>query len=96
MAKREAPPTEATALEALLRGDGILDKRNNNSKEEETLLEIQVTHRQSFLIPIHYTTSKVVGLLFFTHYTTVYSYQCQFQSKHYRTWIADRSRYFTC
>lgn len=41
MAKREAPPTEATALEALLRGDGILDKRNNNSKEEETLLEIQ-------------------------------------------------------
>uniref|UniRef100_A0A672SDP3 Zinc finger protein DPF3 n=1 Tax=Sinocyclocheilus grahami TaxID=75366 RepID=A0A672SDP3_SINGR len=41
MAKREAPATEATALEALLRGDGILDKRNNNSKEEETLLEIQ-------------------------------------------------------
>lgn len=44
MAKREAPATEATALEALLRGDGILDKRNNNSKEEETLLEIQVTY----------------------------------------------------
>ncbi|XP_051952117.1 zinc finger protein DPF3 isoform X4 [Xyrauchen texanus] len=41
MAKREAPPTEATALEALLRGDGLLDKRNNNPKEEETLLEIQ-------------------------------------------------------
>lgn len=41
MAKREAPQTEATALEALLRGDGILDKRNNNAKEEETLLEIQ-------------------------------------------------------
>ncbi|XP_055042348.2 zinc finger protein DPF3 isoform X2 [Misgurnus anguillicaudatus] len=41
MAKREAPPTEATALEALLRGDGLLDKRNNNAKEEETLLEIQ-------------------------------------------------------
>lgn len=44
MAKKEAPATEATALEALLRGDGILDKRNNNSKEEETLLEIQVTY----------------------------------------------------
>lgn len=44
MAKREAPPTEATALEALLRGDGILDKRNNNSKDEETLLEIQVAN----------------------------------------------------
>ncbi|XP_051511816.1 zinc finger protein DPF3-like isoform X3 [Myxocyprinus asiaticus] len=41
MAKRETPPTEATALEALLRGDGLLDKRNSNSKEEETLLEIQ-------------------------------------------------------
>ncbi|KAI7799647.1 zinc finger protein DPF3 isoform X2 [Triplophysa rosa] len=41
MAKREAPPTEATALEALLRGDGLLDKRNSNSKDEETLLEIQ-------------------------------------------------------
>lgn len=49
MAKKEAPATEATALEALLRGDGILDKRNNNSKEEETLLEIQVTYWQSFL-----------------------------------------------
>lgn len=73
MAKREAPPTEATALEALLRGDGILDKRNNNSKEEETLLEIQVTHRQSVQMPsIHYTTSNVIGLLFFTHYTTGY------------------------
>lgn len=44
MAKREAPPTEATALEALLRGDGLLDKRNSNSKDEETLLEIQVAH----------------------------------------------------
>uniref|UniRef100_A0A3B1K8W0 Double PHD fingers 3 n=1 Tax=Astyanax mexicanus TaxID=7994 RepID=A0A3B1K8W0_ASTMX len=44
MPKKEAPPTEATALEALLRGEGILDKKssNSNAKEEETLLEIQV------------------------------------------------------
>uniref|UniRef100_A0A8B9H268 D4, zinc and double PHD fingers, family 3 n=1 Tax=Astyanax mexicanus TaxID=7994 RepID=A0A8B9H268_ASTMX len=43
MPKKEAPPTEATALEALLRGEGILDKKssNSNAKEEETLLEIQ-------------------------------------------------------
>ncbi|XP_076873694.1 zinc finger protein DPF3 isoform X2 [Brachyhypopomus gauderio] len=41
MAKREAPPTESTALEALLRGEGLLDKRSSSSKEEETLLEIQ-------------------------------------------------------
>ncbi|XP_051954142.1 zinc finger protein DPF3-like isoform X2 [Xyrauchen texanus] len=41
IAKRETPATEATALEALLRGDGLLDKKNSNSKEEETLLEIQ-------------------------------------------------------
>ncbi|XP_068197947.1 zinc finger protein DPF3 isoform X2 [Antennarius striatus] len=39
--KREAPPGEATALEALLRGDSLLDKKNNLCKEEETLLEIQ-------------------------------------------------------
>ncbi|XP_037393790.1 zinc finger protein DPF3 isoform X2 [Pygocentrus nattereri] len=41
MPKKEAPPSEATALEALLRGEGILEKRNTSSKEEETLLEIQ-------------------------------------------------------
>lgn len=40
--KREGPPGEATALEALLRGDNLLEKKNNLSKEEETLLEIQV------------------------------------------------------
>lgn len=40
--KREVPPGEATALEALLRGDGVLEKKNNLCKEEETLLEIQV------------------------------------------------------
>ncbi|KAM9435703.1 zinc finger protein DPF3 isoform 2-T2 [Clarias gariepinus] len=41
MSKRETPPAEPTALEALIRGDGFLDKRSNSSKEEETLLEIQ-------------------------------------------------------
>ncbi|XP_048107290.1 zinc finger protein DPF3 isoform X3 [Alosa alosa] len=41
MAKKETPPAEATALEALLRGEGLLDKRSNAAKEEETLLEIQ-------------------------------------------------------
>lgn len=40
--KREVPPGEATALEALLRGDGVLEKKTNICKEEETLLEIQV------------------------------------------------------
>lgn len=40
--KRELPPGEATALEALLRGEGVLEKKNNPCKEEETLLEIQV------------------------------------------------------
>ncbi|CAG01810.1 unnamed protein product, partial [Tetraodon nigroviridis] len=39
--KREVPPGEATALEALLRGEGVLEKKNNLCKEEETLLEIQ-------------------------------------------------------
>uniref|UniRef100_A0A669C7I4 Double PHD fingers 3 n=1 Tax=Oreochromis niloticus TaxID=8128 RepID=A0A669C7I4_ORENI len=39
--KREGAPGEATALEALLRGDNLLEKKNNLSKEEETLLEIQ-------------------------------------------------------
>ncbi|XP_059212653.1 zinc finger protein DPF3 isoform X2 [Centropristis striata] len=39
--KREGPPGEATALEALLRGDNPLEKKNNICKEEETLLEIQ-------------------------------------------------------
>nr|XP_057912410.1 zinc finger protein DPF3 isoform X3 [Doryrhamphus excisus] len=39
--KREGPPGEATALEALLRGDNLLEKKNNLCKEEETLLEIQ-------------------------------------------------------
>ncbi|CAL1585948.1 unnamed protein product [Knipowitschia caucasica] len=38
--KREGPPGEATALEALLRGDSLLEKKNLN-KDEETLLEIQ-------------------------------------------------------
>ncbi|MCJ8743995.1 hypothetical protein PDJAM_G00101080 [Pangasius djambal] len=41
MPKRETPPAEATALEALIRGDALLDKRSSSSKEEETLLEIQ-------------------------------------------------------
>lgn len=40
--KREVPPGEATALEALLRGDSVLEKKSNLCKEEETLLEIQV------------------------------------------------------
>lgn len=40
--KREVPPGEATTLEALLRGDGALEKKSNLCKEEETLLEIQV------------------------------------------------------
>ncbi|XP_034756673.1 zinc finger protein DPF3 [Etheostoma cragini] len=39
--KREGPPGEATALEALLRGDSLLEKKNNICKEEDTLLEIQ-------------------------------------------------------
>ncbi|XP_063078887.1 zinc finger protein DPF3 isoform X2 [Engraulis encrasicolus] len=39
--KKEAPQSEATALEALLRGEGLLDKRSAAAKEEETLLEIQ-------------------------------------------------------
>ncbi|XP_027139618.1 zinc finger protein DPF3 isoform X6 [Larimichthys crocea] len=39
--KREVPTGEATALEALLRGDNVLEKKNNICKEEETLLEIQ-------------------------------------------------------
>lgn len=42
--KREAAPGEATALEALLRGDGLLEKKNSHCKEEETLLEIQVSY----------------------------------------------------
>ncbi|XP_075904466.1 zinc finger protein DPF3 isoform X3 [Nelusetta ayraudi] len=40
--KRDAAPGEATALEALLRGDSLLEKKNSLCKEEETLLEIQV------------------------------------------------------
>ncbi|KAL3052724.1 zinc finger protein DPF3 isoform X2 [Trematomus bernacchii] len=39
--KREGPPGEATALEALLRGDSQIEKKNNICKEEETMLEIQ-------------------------------------------------------
>ncbi|KAM4528931.1 zinc finger protein DPF3 isoform 1-T1 [Fundulus diaphanus] len=39
--KREGPPGEATTLEALLRGDSLLEKKNSLSKDEETLLEIQ-------------------------------------------------------
>ncbi|XP_074541863.1 zinc finger protein DPF3 isoform X2 [Halichoeres trimaculatus] len=39
--KREVPAGEATALEALLRGDNPLEKKSNIAKEEETLLEIQ-------------------------------------------------------
>uniref|UniRef100_A0A8C5HGZ4 Zinc finger protein DPF3-like n=1 Tax=Gouania willdenowi TaxID=441366 RepID=A0A8C5HGZ4_GOUWI len=39
--KREGPTAEATALEALLRGDSLPEKKNNICKEEETLLEIQ-------------------------------------------------------
>lgn len=40
--KRDGAPGEATALEALLRGDSPLEKKNSLCKEEETLLEIQV------------------------------------------------------
>lgn len=40
--KHEVPPAEATALEALLRADNLLEKKNNLCKEEETMLEIQV------------------------------------------------------
>ncbi|KAM8826453.1 zinc finger protein DPF3 isoform X1 [Synchiropus splendidus] len=39
--KREGPPGEATALEALLRSDSLLEKKSSITKEEETLLEIQ-------------------------------------------------------
>ncbi|XP_029281512.1 zinc finger protein DPF3 isoform X3 [Cottoperca gobio] len=39
--KREGPPGEATALEALLRGDSQVEKKNSICKEEETMLEIQ-------------------------------------------------------
>ncbi|XP_061562882.1 zinc finger protein DPF3 [Cololabis saira] len=39
--KREVPQGEATALEALLRADSLLEKKNGLTKEEETLLEIQ-------------------------------------------------------
>ncbi|CAL8316861.1 unnamed protein product [Merluccius merluccius] len=39
--KREGPPGEATALEALLRGDSLLEKTSSLTTEEETLLEIQ-------------------------------------------------------
>ncbi|XP_072297021.1 zinc finger protein DPF3 isoform X2 [Eucyclogobius newberryi] len=38
--KREGPPGEATALEVLLRGDNLLEKKSL-SKDEETLMEIQ-------------------------------------------------------
>eukprot|EP00063_Salmo_salar_P086760 XP_014061595.1 PREDICTED: zinc finger protein DPF3-like [Salmo salar] len=38
--KREPSPGEATALETLLRGEGILEKKKD-IKEDETLLEIQ-------------------------------------------------------
>lgn len=40
--KREGTQGEATALEALLRGDSLLEKKNSLTKEEETLMEIQV------------------------------------------------------
>ncbi|KAF7690575.1 zinc finger protein DPF3 isoform X2 [Silurus meridionalis] len=39
--KRETSSAEATALEGLIRGDVLLDKKSSSSKEEETLLEIQ-------------------------------------------------------
>ncbi|KAJ3606588.1 hypothetical protein NHX12_026109 [Muraenolepis orangiensis] len=39
--KREGPPGEATALEALLRGDNLLEKTSSLTTEEETMLEIQ-------------------------------------------------------
>lgn len=39
--KKEPSPGEATALETLLRGEGILEKKKD-IKEDETLLEIQV------------------------------------------------------
>ncbi|XP_033931222.1 LOW QUALITY PROTEIN: zinc finger protein DPF3 [Pseudochaenichthys georgianus] len=39
--KREGPPGEATALEALLRGDSQIEKKKQICKEEETMLEIQ-------------------------------------------------------
>ncbi len=52
--KREVPPGEATALEALLRGDSLLEKKNV-CKEEETLLEIQVFYYMCIMYSIiHY------------------------------------------
>ncbi|KAI1897292.1 hypothetical protein AGOR_G00081820 [Albula goreensis] len=39
--KREAPPTESTTLEALLRGEGLDRKAHSSVKDEESLLEIQ-------------------------------------------------------
>ena len=41
---KDSLPNQSTTLEALLRGEG-LDKRNN-SKEEESLLEIQVRQEE--------------------------------------------------
>ncbi|XP_028997067.1 zinc finger protein DPF3 isoform X3 [Betta splendens] len=39
--KREGTQGEATALEALLRGESLLEKKSSLSKDEETLMEIQ-------------------------------------------------------
>jgi hypothetical protein len=41
---KDVIPTQGTTLEALLRGEG-LDQRNN-SKDEESLLEIQVGYNE--------------------------------------------------
>lgn len=41
---RDSLPTQSTTLEALLRGEG-LDKRNSSKNDEESLLEIQVSHQ---------------------------------------------------
>lgn len=48
--KREVPPGEATALEALLRNDSVLEKKNNINNEEETMLEIQVLRHVYLLL----------------------------------------------
>ncbi|XP_024000964.2 zinc finger protein DPF3-like, partial [Salvelinus sp. IW2-2015] len=39
--EKEPSPGEATALETLLRGEGLLEKKKDIIKEDETLLEIQ-------------------------------------------------------
>lgn len=52
--KRDGAPGEATALEALLRGDSLLEKKNSLCKEEETLLEIQVIAPTPHTVLLHF------------------------------------------